>query len=134
MKVAFASMDGKTVDAHFGHCEQFTILHIDESGYHYLESRSVSHIADEGEVDKIESRVDAIDDCTLLFICQIGPAAAARVTRKGVMPVKVTMGTRVSDQLDQLLDKLKNNPPLWLVKAMRKAEQAVQTAEGPGRN
>lgn len=126
MKVAFASMDGKTVDAHFGHCERFTILHIDQTGYHYLESRDVPHEAGEGEVDKIENRVAAVADCTLLFICQIGPAAAARVTRKGVMPVKVALGTRVSEQLEQLLDKLKNNPPLWLVKAMKQAEQAGQ--------
>jgi len=128
MKIAFASEDGKTVDAHFGHCERFSILHIDESGYHFLESRDVAHSADEGEVDKIENRVTAVADCTLLFICQIGPAAAARVTRKGVMPVKVAPGTRVADQLEQLLEKLKNSPPLWLVKAMRQAEQAKQDA------
>lgn len=128
MKVAFASMDGKTVDAHFGHCERFTILQMDESGYHYLESRDIPLRADIGEVDKIEERVAAVEDCTLLFICQIGPAAAARITRKGVMPIKVTMGTRLSEQLEQLHEKLKNNPPLWLVKAMRQAEQAGHPA------
>ncbi|WP_438433347.1 NifB/NifX family molybdenum-iron cluster-binding protein [Gorillibacterium sp. sgz500922] len=126
MKIAFASEDGKTVEAHFGQCERFSILQIDESGYRYLESREVAHAEGEGEVDKIESRVAAVADCTLLFICQIGPAAAARVTRKGVMPVKVASGTRVAEQLEQLLDKLKNQPPLWLVKAMRQAEQAGQ--------
>ncbi|MEO3947390.1 NifB/NifX family molybdenum-iron cluster-binding protein [Gorillibacterium sp. CAU 1737] len=133
MKVAFASMDGKTVDAHFGHCERFTILEIDEVGYRYVESRDVSHRQGEGEVDKIENRVAAVADCTLLFICQIGPAAAARVTRRGVMPIKVVQGTRVSEQLEQLHAKLAHQPPLWLVKAMRQAEQALEAGEKPER-
>ncbi|MNC69243.1 hypothetical protein D3C75_1199130 [compost metagenome] len=77
------------------------------------------------ESEKNERRVELVKDCTLLFVCQIGPAAAAKVTRSGVMPLKVEEGAEVLGQLDRLQAMLANKPPLWLVKAMRKAEEGV---------
>lgn len=121
MKVAFATEDGKRVDSHFGRCACFSVFEINESEYQWLAAREISETGLQVESEKIEKRVDAVKDCTLLFVCQIGPTAAARVTRAGVMPLKVEEGTEIVGQLERLQTMLKNKPPLWLVKAMRKA-------------
>lgn len=124
MKVAFASKDGKSVNAHFGSCKSFSIFEISDKEYRWLEAREIcSACGDkENESNKTEKRVDAIKDCTLLFINQIGPAAAARVTRTGIMPLKVEEGTPIVGQLERLLEMLQNRPPIWLAKALRKSD------------
>ncbi|MNP69726.1 Dinitrogenase iron-molybdenum cofactor [compost metagenome] len=98
---------------------------MDSQSYRWLEPREVSEQNIQMESEKNERRVDLIKDCTLLFVCQIGPAAAAKVTRSGVMPLKVEEGTEIVGQLERLVAMLANKPPLWLVKAMRKAEEGV---------
>lgn len=123
MKVGFATTDGKKVDSHFGRCECFSIFEIDEKEYRWTEAREVSDQVAHGENVRIERRVDAVRDCTLLFINQIGPAAAAQVTRAGVMPLKVEEGADIIGQLERLQEMLKGKPPLWLAKAMRKSEE-----------
>ncbi|WP_438446516.1 nitrogen fixation protein NifX [Gorillibacterium sp. sgz5001074] len=124
MKVAFATEDGKHVDAHFGRCGCFSVFELDAEGYRWLTARSIADKADQIESDKIEKRVEAVKDCTLVFLCQIGPTAAAKVTRAGVMPLKVEEGTEILGQLARLQEMLKHKPPLWLAKAMRKPEEA----------
>ena len=125
MKVAFATEDGKRVDSHFGRCMVFSVFEVDGQSYRWLEPREVSEQNIQVESEKNERRVDLIKDCPLLFVCQIGPAAAAKVTRSGVMPLKVEEGTEIVGQLERLVAMLANKPPLWLVKAMRKAEEGV---------
>ncbi|MEO5354385.1 MAG: hypothetical protein H7835_14385 [Magnetococcus sp. XQGC-1] len=44
----------------------------------------------------------------------IGGPAAARVTRKGVLPLKVTDGTTATLWLDNLRRVLAGTPPPWL--------------------
>lgn len=125
MKVAFATEDGKLVDSHFGRCTCFSVFDINTEDYRWLEAREISENNVNVESEKIDRRVDAIKDCTLLFLCQIGPAAAAKVTRAGVMPLKVEEGTEIMGQMERLQTMLRNKPPLWLVKAMRKVEEEV---------
>lgn len=123
MKVAFATEDGKRVDAHFGRCGCFSIFEVNADEFRWLQAREIVEGRDQIESDKIDKRVDAVKDCTLLFICAIGATAAAKVTRSGIMPLKVEEGTEIVGQLERLQDMLKNKPPLWLAKAMRKAEE-----------
>lgn len=123
MKVAFATEDGKKVDSHFGRCGCFSIFDVNAEGYRWLLAREVSDTLGQVESDRIERRVDAVKDCTLVFMCQIGATAAARVTRQGVMPLKVEEGTEIIGQLERLQEMLRNKPPLWLAKALRKAEE-----------
>ncbi|MCZ0703738.1 nitrogen fixation protein NifX [Natronobacillus azotifigens] len=118
MKVGFSSSDGITVNSHFGYAEIFSIYNIDHSQYEPYTTRVIEEVNEEDEIDKIETRLNAVKDCTILFITQIGPAAAARVTREKIMPVKVQEGTLIKEQLDRLLIMLQNKPPLWLQKLL----------------
>lgn len=122
MKIGFSTADGKTINTHFGHSESFDIYEINSKKYYKHMTRKVKIPENYRESSRIEARLNAISDCTILFITQIGPAAAARVTRSKIMPVKVNEGTEVIDQLDRLLIMLQNKPPLWLRKILNDSE------------
>ncbi|MEK4510123.1 nitrogen fixation protein NifX [Paenibacillus anaericanus] len=129
MKVAFASHDGVTVNAHFGQCIQFAIFEVIKGSSVLLEIRHVSDIQGGDENGRIESRIGAIGDCTLVFIMQIGASAAARVTRRKIMPVKVPMGSSIESQLGRLQELLSGRPPLWLEKILNKENNALEERE-----
>lgn len=122
MKVAFATNDAKHVNSHFGFCEKFAVYEVTHGKYVELPARQVVIEQNMEESGRIEARVNAVKDCTLLFITQIGPAAAARVTRNKIMPIKVEEGTTIEQQLNRIMDMLKNKPPVWLTKALNESD------------
>lgn len=130
MKIAFASDDGEHVNTHFGFCEKFEIYEVTAKLYERLPAKIVEANQFIDEFGRIESRVNAVKDCTLLFITQIGPAAAARVTRNKIMPIKVDDGTKITEQLERLMTMLKNRPPLWLAKAINESAQKDEVYNG----
>ncbi|GAB6183648.1 nitrogen fixation protein NifX [Thermodesulfovibrio hydrogeniphilus] len=132
MKIAFASTDGINVNEHFGRCGQFVIYEIDRNGYRFSEIRKFS----EGRDSKIEDskdmpevhndlvwdKVKALSDCKIVFITEIGPPSAARLSQKGMMPLKVKEGTTIEECIEKLLSTLKTSPPPWLKKLINKEE------------
>ncbi|OIJ21252.1 nitrogen fixation protein NifX [Anaerobacillus alkalidiazotrophicus] len=117
MKVAFSSTNSTDIDAHFGQCPFFTIYEIKDDNYSLLEIRKVD-VESLNEMDRIETRVNLIKDCKLVFLTQIGPTAAAKVTNSKIMPVKVSEDTTIFEQMERLVNMLKTKPPIWLAKAM----------------
>ncbi|WP_052339738.1 NifB/NifX family molybdenum-iron cluster-binding protein [Gorillibacterium massiliense] len=130
IKIAFATTDGRTVNAHFGLCDAFTVYELDANRYEELPERSVVAPLgiDSGDNSRIEQRVTAIRDCTLVYINQIGAAAAARVTRSRIMPVKVDEGSSIQTHVEKLMEVLRGKPPIWLAKAMA-GKKEVETAD-----
>lgn len=78
MKVAFATDDGSRVNAHFGQSPMFAVYNVTKAGAELVELRRLSAVPHQDEAGKIESRLDSVGDCTLIFIMQIGASAAAR--------------------------------------------------------
>lgn len=123
MKIAFASDDGLTVNAHFGQSMQFAIYKLTKAGAaELLEIRRIPTDSGQDEHGKIAARIAAVEDCVLVFLMQIGASAAARVTRKKIMPVKVPGGSSIEGQLKRLQEMLRGNPPLWLAKILNEEE------------
>ncbi|WP_339061005.1 nitrogen fixation protein NifX [Tepidibacillus marianensis] len=121
MKVAFATNDEKIMNEHFGKSKLFIIYEVTSEKYVQLTNRSVIN-TDKSENGRIEKRVEAINDCSLVFVTEIGPAAAAQIIKMKIMPIKLEIGTKIEEQLDRLLSMLQNKPPLWLVKIMKQEE------------
>ena len=80
MRVAFATKSLNRVDDHFGHARTMAIYEVDQEGYRFLEYRNFEDIPDE-EYDKINSKVEAIKDCTIVFVIDIGATADARIVK-----------------------------------------------------
>jgi nitrogen fixation protein NifX len=133
MKVAIATQDLKTVDAHFAGARTIVIYEVSTEGSRMLEAIRFDQISGEDGVhddqdDRIGPRLDAIRGCQLLFVRAIGGPAAARVVNARVHPIKVTSDEPIGDVLGRCQAMLKGNPPPWL----RKVLQAGGAAELTG--
>ena len=128
MKVAFATTDSINVDEHFGRCGTFAVYDVTPEGYEFIEMRkfadgrdsAIEESKDNREVheDLVGKKVDRMDDCKLIYLLAIGAPSAARLAKKGIMPVKVKKVVSIRESLIELVDKLKTSPPPWLRKAM----------------
>jgi nitrogen fixation protein NifX len=121
MKIAFATQDLKHVDAHFGWAKNIAIYEIGTEGHRFLEAIQFDgDLQEDGNEDKLAPKIEAIHDCTILYIAAIGGSGAARVVAKGIHPIKVSAPEEINMLLAKLGDVLKGTPPPWLRKALLK--------------
>ena len=121
MKIAFATQDLKRVDAHFGWAKNIAIYDVSPQGYQFLESVQFDgDLQQDGNEDKLAPKIEAIKDCTILYVAAIGGSGAARVVASNIHPMKVNQPEEITDLLDKLTVVLKGAPPPWLRKALLK--------------
>jgi len=128
MKVAFATTDGINVDEHFGRSGRFAVYDISLEGYSFIEERKFADGRDtvveetrgnEVEHDNImQKKVESLTDCKIIFFTNIGAPSAARLVNKGLMPIKVKEVVAIEQELQKLLETVKNSPPPWLKRAI----------------
>ncbi len=130
MKIAFATTDGRLVDEHFGRAGMFSIYEMTERGCRFLETRKFADGVDQAVVstrsegreheDAVQDKVERLADCKLIYLTEIGGPSAARLVKKGIMPMKVKEATPIETAVKQLLEIVKKSPPPWLRKALNK--------------
>ena len=130
MKVAFATSNGQQVDEHFGRAGMFAIYEFTDREFHFVEMRQFANGTDMAVVDTrdmgalhddaIQNKVDRLSDCKLIYLTEIGGPSAARLVKKGIMPMKVKEVVFIESALNQLMGTIKKSPPPWLRKAMKK--------------
>jgi len=128
MKVAFATTDGISVNEHFGRAGMFVIYELNSSGYSLIEVRRFSEGRDTaieetkgmGNIhdEQVENKVDRISDCRIIYLTEIGGPSAARLARKGIMPVKVKEPVSIEESILKLSETVRTSPPPWLKKAL----------------
>jgi nitrogen fixation protein NifX len=128
MKVAFATTDGINVDEHFGRAGMFAVYEFTESGSRFVELRKFADGTDNAVVDTrdrgalhddaVQGKVDRLADCKIIFLTEIGGPAAARLVKKGIMPMKVKEPVLIENALNQLGETIRKSPPPWLRKAL----------------
>ncbi|MNP56028.1 Dinitrogenase iron-molybdenum cofactor [compost metagenome] len=104
----------------------FTVYDVRPGEACFVENRAVPLQIVQDEGSRIEMRISLIEDCTLVFLMQIGASAAARVTSRKMMPVKVPAGSSIEDQISRLLEMLRGKPPMWLSKVLKAEEVGEQ--------
>ncbi len=129
MKVAFATTDGKNIDEHFGRAGMFAIYDMTETGHRFVEMRTFADGMDMAVVDTkdkgplhdsaVQNKVDKLSDCKLIYLTEIGGPSAARLVKKGIMPMKMKEIVSIESALGQLLETIKKSPPPWLRKALK---------------
>ncbi|HXP89812.1 MAG TPA: nitrogen fixation protein NifX, partial [Fibrobacteria bacterium] len=124
MKIAFATQDLATVDAHFGWAKNISIHDVTPQGHSFVESIAFDgDLQEDGNEDKLAPKLEAIADCAILYVAAIGGSAAARVVAKKIHPVKVGQPESIESLLDRLQELLKGAPPPWLRKALLKGQE-----------
>jgi nitrogen fixation protein NifX len=128
MKVAFATTDGVQVDEHFGRAAIFAVYELLASGYFFVEIRRFAEGRDREieetkgykqlHEDLVQNKIDSLADCKIIYLTEIGGPSAARLVKKGIMPVKVKEGVTIDESLQRLSETIKESPPPWLRKAI----------------
>ena len=98
MKVAFATQDLKRVDAHFGWAKNIAIYDVSPEGHRFVEAIQFDgDLKEDGNEDKLAPKIEAIKDCTILYVAAIGGSGAARVVANNIHPMKVTQPEAIDD-------------------------------------
>jgi nitrogen fixation protein NifX len=124
MRIAFATHDLRTMDAHFGGARNFAIYSVTTEEYRFLEAIRFDAPGKEDGIhadtdeDRITPRVDALEGCALLFVLAIGGPAAAKVVNRRIHPVKLPHPEPIEQVLARVQKMLNTAPPPWLRKAM----------------
>jgi nitrogen fixation protein NifX len=142
LRVAVATRDLATLDAHFGSAPKFAVYEVTPASKRLLEvfefavvsDQSGAHAA-EGE-DRIGPKVKALSGCHLLFVLAIGGPAAAQVVRAKIHPVKLPAPESIESILGRVQTLMAGTPPPWLRKAMLAAsgptlEDLEENGDGP---
>ncbi|MBW4503759.1 MAG: nitrogen fixation protein NifX [Scytonema hyalinum WJT4-NPBG1] len=128
MKIAFTTSDRLHINAHFGWAKEIDVYEISDSGYQFLETLTFEgDLKEDGNEDKVTPKLDALADCTIVYVAAIGGSAAARLIKKGVTPVKAkSEEEEIAEILNKLVQTLKGSPPPWLRKALQPKSQSFE--------
>lgn len=123
IRVAFATSDMKHVDQHFGSAQGFVFYAVNPERSGLLEASQFGLLAQDGDEDKLEAKIDSLKGCAAVFCQAVGASAVRQLLGQGVQPVKVTPGVEIADLLASLQEQLRDGPSAWLAKAIQRQDQ-----------
>jgi nitrogen fixation protein NifX len=131
MKVAFATSDNVHINAHFGWAKNIDVYNVSQVGYDFVNTLTFEgDLQEDGNEDKLVPKLEALADCTIVYVSAIGGSAAARLIRKNVTPIKSrSEEDSIQEVLDNLVKTLNGNPPPWLRKILQKESKSLEFAE-----
>jgi len=124
VRIAIATQDMKSLNAHFGSARKFAIYDVTPEAFSFIEAVGFDDVSDEGGAhkddgdDRITPKVEALMGVNLLFVRAIGGPAAAKVVRAKIHPVKISDPQPIEDVIGRVQTMLKGSPPPWLRKVL----------------
>lgn len=129
MKVAFATTRGTTVDEHFGRAGAFAIWEVTPDGGDFVELRRLSDTDFDTSVvetrgmgtlhdDAVADKIEKLADCKIVYFTEIGGPAAAKLVRRGMMPLKAEECTPIDTLAASLAETMRTRPAPWMRKAL----------------
>ena len=94
VRVAIATRDMKSLNAHFGSAPRFAVYDVTKVGWEFVEAVAFDEGTDESGAhksegdDRIAPKVGALAGVHLLFCLAIGGPSAAKVVAAGIHPIK----------------------------------------------
>lgn len=120
VRIACASNGGARLDGHFGSCVRFLIYDVNGAEIRLIDVRTPGQATIDNDANLY--RAHLIRDCHLLAVLAIGGPAAAKVTKMGLMPMKVTQEWAHAEEfLAQVRETMAHDPPPWLTRQGRRA-------------
>lgn len=120
MKIAFTTSDNIHINAHFGSARKIDVYEVDQTQYEFVETlRFDGNLNEDGNEDKLQPKIAALHDCTIVYVSTIGGSAAARLIKQKITPIKAqSEDQEITDVLTKLVQTLNGSPPPWLRKAL----------------
>lgn len=125
IKVAFATKDLETINAHFGGAREFVVYKVSPDGFEVDGVVKTDTSELKGD-EKTEYKVKALGGINIMYCESIGGTAAAKVIRAGINPMKVQEPRKIEDVLKELVVMINDNPPPWIKRVMN-----IETTEDP---
>ncbi|MBF0470881.1 MAG: nitrogen fixation protein NifX [Gammaproteobacteria bacterium] len=127
LRIAFASSDNKRVDQHFGTAKGLVIYSVDPEQSRVVEVMEFATQAMDGNEDKLESKIAALEGCAAVYSQAIGASAIRQLQRQGIQPVKVAPGSTIQQLISDLQQELVSGPNSWMARAISR-ESGVSPA------
>jgi nitrogen fixation protein NifX len=124
LRIAVATQDMKSLNAHFGSARRFAVWDVTPDDAHFVEAVGFDDVSDETGAHKVEGddrigpKVEALAGCHLLFVLAIGGPAAAKVVGAHIHPVKLPAPQSIASVIERVQAMMVGNPPPWLRKVM----------------
>ncbi|OCQ90398.1 nitrogen fixation protein NifX [Oscillatoriales cyanobacterium USR001] len=124
MKIAFTTSDSVHINAHFGWAKKIDVYEVNQENYQFVETlKFEGDLKEDGNEDKLLPKIEALSDCTIVYVSAIGGSAAARLVKKRITPVKAQSEEQeITDVLTKLVATLNGNPPPWLRKVLQQQQ------------
>jgi nitrogen fixation protein NifB len=84
VRVAVTSSQGRKVDLHFGHADQFLIFELDGIQARYVEMRRIAQEDEPADYGDLDRAVELIADCDVLLTMRAGVHARERLRKRGI--------------------------------------------------
>ncbi|APG93342.1 nitrogen fixation protein NifX (plasmid) [Sinorhizobium americanum] len=130
MRVAIATQDMKSLNAHFGSAKCFAVYDVRPDDWNFVEAVAFEDVSDESGKhrsegdDRITPKVEALKGCHLLFCLAIGGPSAAKLVSARIHPIKVPQPQSIEDVLTRTQTMLRTAPPPWLRRVLMEAGAA----------
>ena len=130
MKIAFATLDNTHINAHFGSAKKFDIYEVSSENYSFFKTvEFTGNLEQDGNEDKLIPKINAVEDCKIIYVRAIGPSAASRLLKYNITPQKIDdPDTKIIDVINDLM-KMLNNPPPWLRKVVKTNDKSFDFEE-----
>ena len=120
LKVAFATSDMVTVNQHFGSAKSFAVYAVNKDQTQLMEAAQFGVLSQDGNEEKLSVKMALLEGCAAVYCQAIGASAINQLISKGIQPVKVHEGSKITDLLVDLQTELTVGPSSWLAKAINK--------------
>jgi len=129
MLVAFATTGGSSVDEHFGRAGTFAVWDVTPEGSAFVELRRVADGDLDTEIvttrgmgalhdDAVAAKIEKLADARIVYFTEIGGPAAAKLVRRGIMPLKTEPCTAIEVLVDKLVETMQTRPAPWMRRAL----------------
>ncbi len=127
MKIAFTTSDNIHINAHFGSATKIDVYEVDQTKYEFIQTLKFDgNLSEDGNEDKLLPKIEALHDCTIVYVSTIGGSAAARLIKQKITPIKAQSEEQeITEILTKLVQTLNGNPPPWLRKALLQNSPAL---------
>ena len=126
LKIAFASTDMRHVDQHFGSAKTFVMYEVDPDNATMTDAVEFGELAQDGNEDKLEAKIEALSSCAAVYVLAIGGSAISKLARIGVQPMKVQSGASITALVSELQDELRAGPSAWIARALQSEKSAAR--------
>lgn len=128
LKVAFASLDRRRVDQHFGAAEGFVIYDIGTEGANLVAVGSFPEEAMDGNESKLVAKVDFLAGCSAVYVMAIGASAIKQLLAKGIQPIRVDEFDDIPGLIREVTRAMKEGGVPWVDRALAQAVRAASSA------